>query len=96
MHHTDATPHFVWFNVVNFQTKDNILRCRRCSSDNKRTFSTEMNIHFPGREGFEKPTVLVFSQVSICLNCGLADFKVPDRELRALADGLSGKKAESA
>ena len=72
------------------------MACKKCSSRKQVTFGTEMNIHFPGREGFEKPTVLVFSQVSICLNCGLADFKVPDRELRALADGLSGKKAESA
>jgi hypothetical protein len=46
-----------------------------------------MNIHFPGREGLTEPTVWVFPQVTVCLNCGYADFAIPESELQRLADG---------
>jgi hypothetical protein len=72
------------------------MSCKRCGSEKQSKFGTEMNIHFPGREGLEKPSV-VFSltEVLVCLDCGLSEFTVPDCERRALADGLSWKKAES-
>jgi hypothetical protein len=49
-----------------------------------REFTAEINIHFPGLSGLDKPTVLVFPQLSVCLGCGCAQFKVPDRELQQL------------
>jgi len=44
-----------------------------------------MNIHFPAREGLKKPTVWLFPAISVCLNCGLAEFSVPEAELSKLA-----------
>jgi hypothetical protein len=52
-------------------------------------FTAEINIHFPGYEGLTNPTVWVFPQVSVCMNCGLAEFSIPESELQRLAgDGV--------
>lgn len=45
-----------------------------------------MNFHFPGWEGMEKPTVLVFPEVVVCLDCGFAEFAFPEAELPLLKD----------
>jgi hypothetical protein len=60
-----------------------------CGSDNQRKFSTEMNFHFPGYEGLDKPTVWIFPEVVVCLDCGLAELTVPEAELRTLAKGAT-------
>lgn len=65
------------------------MACKQCSSDHQSTFATEMNIHFPGREGLDKPTVWVFPTVVVCLSCGFAEFVVPTNELHALVEGLT-------
>ena len=49
-----------------------------------------MNIHFPGMAGLTKPTVWLFPSLSVCLDCGVAQFDVPDAELQRLADDDSG------
>ena len=72
------------------------MPCKACSSDGQGKFRTEMNFHFPGREGWEKPAVWVFLDVLVCLNCGLAEFEVPANELRALVDGLGGEPTKTA
>src|SRR5215469_13166838 len=62
------------------------VACKRCSSDNLRSFKAEMNIHFAGYGGLTKPTVWVFPEVMACLDCGFADFSIPEPELRRLAE----------
>ena len=44
-----------------------------------------MNIHFPHRDGLEKPSVPVYQEVIICLDCGFAEFFLPEAPLRKLA-----------
>ena len=56
---------------------------------NLKKFTTDMNLHFPGYAGLEKPTVLVFSEVVVCLDCGFAEFRVPEAELLKLAQGVA-------
>ena len=46
-----------------------------------------MGIHFPGLENTDKPTVWVFPEVIVCLDCGTAEFAVPEAELQQLAKG---------
>ena len=65
------------------------MSCKSCRSANQSKFSVEMNIHFPGYEGLEKPTVWVFSDVLICLDCGFAEFSVAKSELDELAQGAA-------
>ena len=58
------------------------MACKSCGSVNQKKFSAEMGIHFP-----DKPTVWVFPEVIVCLDCGTAEFAVPEAELRQLAKG---------
>lgn len=62
------------------------MACKRCSSERQSKFNSEVNIHFPGREGWDKPTVWLFPEVMVCLDCGLAEFSIPEAELQALAE----------
>ena len=58
--------------------------CRYCRSVNQNTFSGELALHFRGLDGLNKPIVWVFQDVSVCLDCGYAQFTVPERELEVL------------
>jgi hypothetical protein len=51
-------------------------------------FDGELAVHFPGREGLDKPHVFVHSQLKICLNCGHVEFVVPDEQLAQLKNGV--------
>jgi hypothetical protein len=62
-------------------------RCKSCQLANESTFSGEIAIHFRGVEGLDKPIVWVFPELQVCLNCGFAQFTVPERELSVLVHG---------
>ena len=63
------------------------MACKSCQSQNQRNLNGEIAIHFPGLEGLKKPIVWVFPKVAVCLNCGVAEFTIPERELTVLVDG---------
>ena len=63
------------------------MLCKRCSSENPRTFSGEVAIHFLGLEGIDKPIVWVFPDLEVCFHCGFTVFTVPQRELTVLSTG---------
>ena len=44
-----------------------------------------MGIHFLGLKNIDKPVVWVFPNVVVCLDCGTAEFTVPEEQLRFLA-----------
>lgn len=62
------------------------MACKQCQSNRQRRFPTEMNIHFPGREGLNQPTVWVFPEITVCTDCGFAEFLVPTAELGKLVE----------
>jgi len=64
-----------------------VMTCRSCGSENKTEFRSSMNIHFPGRKGLNKPAVLAYPALVICLDCGFTEFTVEARELRLLGEG---------
>jgi hypothetical protein len=70
-------------------------RCTSCQSENQKTFTSEIAIHFPGLEGLNKPTVWVFPRIFVCLDCGMAQFMVPEKELEVLRTGAPVKGAGS-
>jgi len=75
-------------SIVNFysvQSNKN-AKCSRCSSD-RTEFCGELAIHFAGLAGLDKPIVWVFPRLSVCLDCGLAEFIVPEKELEVLRTG---------
>jgi hypothetical protein len=63
------------------------MACKGCHSDKQRVFNAETAIHFPGLEGLNKSIVWVFPKLVVCLNCGFAEFAVPERELQVLEKG---------
>ena len=58
--------------------------CKSCQSQNRRNLNGEIAIHFPGLKGLDKPIVWVFPKFLVCLDCGFAEFTVPERELQVL------------
>lgn len=63
------------------------MTCRWCGSDKQRRFKAEVAIHFPGLKGIDKPLVLVFLELLVCLNCGKTESTIPESELRMLTEG---------
>jgi hypothetical protein len=61
------------------------MSCKSCKSENQRNLNAEIGIHLPGRKGLDKPLVLVFPKLVICLDCGFTEFAIPETELRRLA-----------
>lgn len=60
------------------------MMCLVCQSSNQRTFPSELNIHFPGFEGLDRPTVWAFPQLLVCLDCGSTQFTLSDDQLKEL------------
>ena len=63
-------------------------RCTSCQSENQKTFTAEVAIHFPGLKGLDKPIVWVFPQLLVCLECGRSEFVIKERELKVIQTGL--------
>ena len=64
------------------------MPCKRCDSEQTKTFTGEVAIHFAGMNGLNKPMVFVFPILVVCLHCGLTEFMVPADELSVLATGV--------
>jgi hypothetical protein len=63
------------------------MPCKSCKSLNQSKFTAEVAIQVPELNNIDKPVVWVFPEVVVCLNCGTAEFAVPEAELRELAKG---------
>jgi hypothetical protein len=59
--------------------------CKSCGSVNQRKFTAEICMHFPGMKKIDKAGAWIFPEVLVCGDCGIAEFAVPDAELRLLA-----------
>ena len=66
------------------------MACGSCGSENQVDFGAEINVHFPGRKNLDKPSVLVFPTLSVCLDCGLSHFNLQEAELLAPRNGDAG------
>jgi hypothetical protein len=61
------------------------MLCPSCHSGKIREYNAEINVHFPGMKGLNIPTVWVFPRVLACLDCGQAQFTIPEAERKELA-----------
>ena len=62
------------------------MACLSCDSLTVRVYPAEVNIHHPGIEGIDLPTVWVFPHLSVCLDCGLTQFTLSDDQVRELKE----------
>lgn len=60
------------------------MTCKSCHSLNQSHFGGEMGIHFIGLRNLDKPTVWVFPRLLVCMDCGFAEFEVPQAEREQL------------
>jgi hypothetical protein len=63
------------------------MRCKSCGSVRQPKFTAEIGIHFTGLKNIDKPVVWVFPELLVCLDCGTAEFAMPEAELGLLAKG---------
>jgi hypothetical protein len=71
------------------------MHCLLCGSGNPMEFSSEMMIHFSGLKHVDKPGVWLFPKLVVCLDCGAAWFRVPEKALASLACGApAGKRTD--
>ena len=66
------------------------MSCRSCQSVNQANFRGEIAIHFRGLKNIDKTIVWVFPELVVCMDCGNAEFAIPEPELRLLAKGNAG------
>jgi hypothetical protein len=68
--------------------------CSSCSSNGQTEFGSEIIIHFAGLNNLDKPPVMVFPRLVVCLDCGVvAEFTIPATELRVLAERSASSAA---
>jgi hypothetical protein len=60
------------------------MQCKVCGSHNQTEFNAEINVHFPGLKNVDKPAVLVFPKLLLCLDCGFTEFTLSETELHLL------------
>jgi hypothetical protein len=65
------------------------MACVSCGSEKQREFSAEMIIHFPGRDGLDKPVVPVLTKLVVCFDCGDTLFTITESELSLLEKGVA-------
>ena len=63
------------------------MSCASCASSNQREFAAEINVHFRGLHNLDKPSVLVFPKILVCVDCGFTAFTIQQAELAILASG---------
>jgi hypothetical protein len=69
------------------------MKCPSCASGRQAEFGAEMNIHYRGLENLDKPGLLVFPKLLVCLDCGFARFPVAETALALLVDETATRES---
>jgi hypothetical protein len=68
------------------------MDCPSCGLTKQAELTSEMIIHFRGREHLDNPGLLLFPKIEVCLGCGFSRFIVPKTELARLQNARSKTK----
>jgi hypothetical protein len=71
------------------------MHCALCESSNQAEFNTEVMIHLSGLKSIDRPGVLVFPKVLVCLDCGFSRFSTPETDLALLAERTTRTEAST-
>lgn len=61
------------------------MTCSSCGSLSVSKFKCETSIHFSRLKDIDKRPVVLSAELLVCLNCGKAEFFVPENKLALLA-----------
>jgi len=70
------------------------MSCQLCESSHEAELATEMVIHFSGLKNLDRPGVWVVSKLLVCLDCGGAHLKIPERELAVVTLANTSSKLQ--
>ena len=70
------------------------MACKSCGS-NRVELLSEIGLHFPELKYLHLPPIFVFPKLFVCLECGLTEFTMPDKELRLIAKVVRGEAKQS-
>ena len=62
------------------------MRCRCCNGFNQRTFSSEILLYLRGVANLGTRPIPSCPVITVCFDCGYAEFSIPGSELRMLAN----------
>lgn len=71
------------------------MACDSCGSGNQLQFPSEMVIHFPGLKNLNKPPVLAFPNLRICMDCGSKELVIPESVLLQLGNGAAAARRQT-
>ena len=60
------------------------MSCRSCGSGTQKAFASEISVHILGLENVDKPAVMVFPRLLVCMDCGFTELAMTENELRML------------
>jgi hypothetical protein len=69
------------------------MACPSCQSNNQAEFTAEMIVHFSGPDNLDEPGVWVFPKLSVCLDCGVSRFTIPEPTKNLLASCIQKAKS---
>jgi predicted nucleic-acid-binding Zn-ribbon protein len=62
------------------------MPCKKCGSEHLTEYRSEINVHAPGQSDLDKPAVLLFPKLLVCLKCGFTEFTLSENELPLLTN----------
>lgn len=60
------------------------MPCKNCGSNSLVKLKGELTTSYPTIEGLKNPPVYICQDLSVCMDCGLAEIQIPTRELDLL------------
>jgi hypothetical protein len=60
------------------------MSCRKCASNNERSFKSEMTVAFRELENVDRAPLYVSQDISVCLDCGHIELTLPPAKLEQL------------
>jgi hypothetical protein len=67
-----------------------LMSCKKCASNNERSFKSELTIAFREFENVNQAPVYVCQDISVCLDCGHIEFALPPAKLELLKQEAPG------
>jgi len=62
------------------------MSCTRCLSLHQTELNSEINLHVRGLPNLGESGIFVFPRVLVCLDCGLSQFIIEERELAEIME----------